>query len=329
MKLLTFRHKDGLRLGALLGSLVVDLAAAFQALPPEAKGAHSHLAALPADMLSFLQAGPPVWQAAQSVANWVHSSGLADTAAADFLSLLSKVHLGPPVPNPGKIIGVGMNYADHAREQNLPPPKAPILFAKFSTAVIGPGEAITWPAEASSQVDYEAELAVVIGRRARLVTADEAYDYIAGYTIVNDVTARDVQFGDGQWVRGKSFDTFCPMGPYLVTADEVGDPHKLAIRCQLNGVVMQDSNTDQLIFDIPMLVEFISRTCTLLPGDVICTGTPHGVGVFRDPPVFLKPGDLVEVEIERIGLLSNPVAAAAARRYWPVHLPTGDKAIIP
>jgi 2-keto-4-pentenoate hydratase/2-oxohepta-3-ene-1,7-dioic acid hydratase in catechol pathway len=185
------------------------------------------------------------------------------------------------------------------------------MFVKFPTAVIGPGEAITWPEGASSKVDYEAELAVVIGRRARNVAAAQAYDVIAGYTIANDVSARDVQFSDGQWVRGKSFDTFCPLGPYLLTADEVENPHGLRIRCILNGRVLQDSSTDQLIFDIPTLVEFISRTSTLLPGDVICTGTPDGVGVFRDPPVFLKPGDLVEVEIEKLGKLSNPVCSQA------------------
>ena len=306
MKLLTFRHTDGYRLGALVGSAVVDLPAAFQALPPDLKRAHSRLAALPADMLSYLEAGPPAWQAAQAVVDWVRATGLA-APETDFLWDLSDVQIAAPLPHPGKIICVGLNYADHAREQNLPPPQSPILFVKFSTAVIGPDEAITWPQDVSSQVDYEAELAVVIGRRARNVAAEKAYDVIAGYTIANDVSARDVQFGDGQWVRGKSFDTFCPLGPYLVTADEVGDPHGLAVRCRLNGEVMQDSSTDQLIFDIPTLIEFISRTCTLLPGDVICTGTPDGVGVFRHPQVFLKPGDEVEIEIEGLGVLRNPV----------------------
>ena len=160
----------------------------------------------------------------------------------------------------------------------------------------------------SEKVDFEAELAVVIGKQGHGIAAADAYDYVAGYTIVNDISARDVQFGDGQWIRGKSFDTFAPMGPYIVTADEIPDPQKLAIQCRLNGNVMQDSNTKEMIFTIPVLIEFISRTCTILPGDIISTGTPHGVGVSRDPQVFLHPGDTVEVTVEGLGTLSNPVA---------------------
>ena len=154
---------------------------------------------------------------------------------------------------------------------------------------------------------YEAELAVVIGRKARNVTADQAYDYVAGYSIINDISARDVQFADQQWVRGKSFDTFCPMGPFLVTPDEIDDPMNLPIKLTLNGRIMQESNTYEMIFKLPYLIEFISKTCTLLPGDIISTGTPAGVGVFRDPKVLLKPGDLLEVEIEGLGLLRNSV----------------------
>jgi len=313
MKLVTYRHSDGWRLGAVVGPTIIDLQAAHAACPDDLLPITSEPVDFPADMLSYLEQGPATWKVAGAVVEWARGSakaslsGPAGSTAADFLLALSDAEIGPPIPNPRKVIGIGLNYADHAREQNVQPPESPMVFAKFPTAVIGPGRAITWPEGSSNKVDYEAELAVVIGRRARQVSAAEAYDFIAGYTIANDVSARDVQFSDGQWVRGKSFDTFCPLGPYLLTTDEVADPHRLEILCRVNGEVLQHSNTDQLIFDIPTLVEFISRTSTLLPGDVICTGTPHGVGVFRDPQVFLKPGDVVEVEIEGLGRLRNPV----------------------
>jgi 2-keto-4-pentenoate hydratase/2-oxohepta-3-ene-1,7-dioic acid hydratase in catechol pathway len=212
------------------------------------------------------------------------------------------------VANPSKIVCVGLNYHDHCLEQGLDVPERPVLFAKFPSAIIGHEDEITWPEGSSDKVDYEAELAVVIGRRGRHIPVDDAYDYIAGYACLNDVSARDVQFADGQWIRGKSFDTFCPMGPYLVTKDEFPDPHDLRIRCWVNGELRQDSNTRELVFNVPQLVAYISRTATLMPGDIISTGTPGGVGVFLDPPVFLKPGDVVEVEIEKLGRLRNRVA---------------------
>ena len=214
-----------------------------------------------------------------------------------------------PVPRPGKIICIGLNYRDHAKESNMPLPEKPVIFSKFSTAVIAPGEPVVLP-PTSQQVDYEAELAVVIGRRAKNVTADRAYDYVLGYTAFNDVSARDFQFGDGQWQRGKSCDTFAPMGQTIVTADAVPDPHKLSIKLILNDEVMQDSNTDQLIFGVPQLIEFISESITLEPGDVIATGTPAGVGFARKPPVFLKRGDRMEVVIETVGGMDNPVIGA-------------------
>jgi 2-keto-4-pentenoate hydratase/2-oxohepta-3-ene-1,7-dioic acid hydratase in catechol pathway len=216
-----------------------------------------------------------------------------------------------PVPRPGKIICIGMNYRDHAHEIGLGVPNAPTIFSKFSSCVIAPGEPVVLPA-GSTQVDYEAELAVVMGRRATQVAADRAYEYVLGYTAFNDVTARDFQFGDLQWQRGKSCDTFAPMGPAIVTADEILDPHTLRITLTRNGTVMQDSNTGQLIFRVPELIEFITRTITLEPGDVIATGTPAGVGFARKPPVFLEAGDVMEVGIERIGALGNPVAAGRA-----------------
>jgi len=214
-----------------------------------------------------------------------------------------------PVPRPGKIVCVGLNYRDHAEESGLAVPKTPVIFSKFSSCVVAPGEPVVVPTT-SERVDYEAELAVVVGRHAKHVSADRAYDYVLGYTAFNDVTARDFQFGDGQWQRGKSCDTFAPMGQTIVTTDEIPDPHTLRITMKVNGTVMQDSNTNQLIFRVPELIEFISKSITLEPGDVIATGTPAGVGFARKPPVFLKPGDTMDVEIERIGGLGHPVAAS-------------------
>lgn len=214
-----------------------------------------------------------------------------------------------PVPRPGKLICIGLNYRDHAAESKMPIPEKPVIFSKFPSCVIGPGEPIILPA-ASTQVDYEAELAVIIGRRAKNVSASRAMDHVLGYTAFNDVSARDFQFADGQWQRGKSCDTFAPMGQTITCTDEVTDPHKLSIKLTLNGITMQDSNTDQLIFGVPELIEFISQSITLEPGDVIATGTPPGVGFARVPPVFLKDGDGVQVYIETVTDLGNPIVAA-------------------
>jgi 2,4-didehydro-3-deoxy-L-rhamnonate hydrolase len=208
---------------------------------------------------------------------------------------------------PGKIVCVGLNYMDHCREQHVTPPDRPTLFAKFPTSVIGPGEQVRWPADFSTQVDYEAELAVVVGRTASRVAEADALAHVFGYTAANDVTARDVQRGDKQWIRGKAADTFCPLGPVVVTTDEVCDPQQLAIRARVNGETRQDSHTREMIFPVAALVAFISRAITLEPGDVILTGTPDGVGVFRSPQVFLAPGDRVEVEVGDLGVLANVV----------------------
>jgi 5-carboxymethyl-2-hydroxymuconate isomerase len=210
------------------------------------------------------------------------------------------------VERPPKVIAIGLNYRDHCRETNTPPPSRPIVFAKFSTAVVGPGVPITWSAALTKEVDYEAELAVVIGRTARRVTEATALDYVFGYTAANDVSARDLQFSDGQWVRAKSLDSFCPLGPVLVTSDDILEPQNLAIRCELNGQRVQDSSTREMIFGVASLVSFCSHAFTLEPGDVILTGTPHGTGAFRDPKLFLQHGDIVAVEIEGIGRLQNP-----------------------
>jgi 2-keto-4-pentenoate hydratase/2-oxohepta-3-ene-1,7-dioic acid hydratase in catechol pathway len=215
--------------------------------------------------------------------------------------------LKAPILHPEKLIGIGLNYRDHAEEAKIPIPKTPLLFGMYANAIVGPEDPIVIP-PATQQVDYEAELAVVIGSRACRVPVDQALRYVAGYTIVNDVSARDLQFGDKQWTRGKSIDTFAPMGPCLVTRNELGSAGELGIELRLNGQTLQKSNTRNLIFDVPALVSHISQTMTLVPGDVISTGTPSGVGYVRNPPVFLKAGDSVEIEIEGIGVLRNPVA---------------------
>jgi 2-keto-4-pentenoate hydratase/2-oxohepta-3-ene-1,7-dioic acid hydratase in catechol pathway len=210
-----------------------------------------------------------------------------------------------PLPRPGKVVAIGRNYRAHAEEEGVDPPPAPLIFAKWPSSVIGPHEPIRWDPILTRQVDYEAELAVVIGRTARRVSVDDALAHVFGYTALNDVSARDIQFGDGQWVRGKSLDTFCPIGPALVTTDEIGDPQALAIACWVNGERVQDAHTSQMYFGVAEIVSYCSQAFTLEPGDVIATGTPSGVGVFRDPPRFLEDGDVVVVEIERIGRLEN------------------------
>ena len=212
-----------------------------------------------------------------------------------------------PLTCPQKLIAIGLNYADHARESGMDAPSAPVVFAKFPSSIIGPDEPITFRSADSDQVDYEAELAAVIGRPARDVSVGDALGHVFGYTLCNDVSARDAQFADGQWIRGKSFDTFAPLGPWVVTADEVGDPQALGIRCRVNGDLLQDSTTKEMIFGVAELVSYLSRFMTLNPGDVIATGTPFGVGFAREPAIFLRDGDVVEVEADRIGTLSNPV----------------------
>jgi 2-keto-4-pentenoate hydratase/2-oxohepta-3-ene-1,7-dioic acid hydratase in catechol pathway len=213
---------------------------------------------------------------------------------------------GLPIDRPGKIICVGLNYSDHAAEAGLDLPEGPVLFAKWPTALIGPDMPIVLPA-ISREIDYEAELGVVIGRHARAVSVDEALRAVAGFVCVNDVTARDLQFADGQWTRAKSLDTFCPVGPALIPASEVPDPQQLRIRCLLNGEVVQDSSTENMIFSCGELIAFVSEAIELEPGDLIATGTPAGVGFTRRPPVFLSRGDEVTVEIEGVGALTNPV----------------------
>jgi 2,4-diketo-3-deoxy-L-fuconate hydrolase len=222
---------------------------------------------------------------------------------------LEEASLHPPIARPGKIIAIGLNYEDHAEETGAEIPEKPVVFAKYPNTIVGPGAAIQIP-PITEQVDYEAELAVIIGDRAKNVTESEALDYVFGYTNANDVSARDLQFSEGgQWTRSKSIDTFCPIGPYVATREEVPDPQDLFIRAILNGETVQDGTTSKMIFSVAELVSFLSRGMTLEPGDIIITGTPPGVGMARDPQLWMKPGDEVSIEIEGLDTLTNPVEA--------------------
>ncbi|HEX4170195.1 MAG TPA: fumarylacetoacetate hydrolase family protein [Bryobacteraceae bacterium] len=221
---------------------------------------------------------------------------------------LSSVKLLAPIPAPRKLICVGLNYLDHAKETGAEVPKVPTIFNKFATSVIGPGDQVKLP-KVSNQIDYEAELAFVIGRGGRHIAAQDWRQHVFGYTIVNDVSARDYQRATSQWLMGKTFDTFAPMGPCIVTADEIADPHNLKIGLRLNGKTMQNSNTKELIFKVPELIAFLSSVFTLEPGDIVSTGTPAGVGFSRKPPVYLQPDDEMVVSVEHVGELKNSVVA--------------------
>ena len=251
---------------------------------------------------------------------FVESAQVQPVAAGNMLEIIEGKECDPegeavPVEDvrplaplrPRKIVAVGQNYMDHVREQKIEPPEIPVLFAKFAASVVGPEEAVCWPEGLTEQVDYEAELAVVVGQKTRGLSEENALEAVFGYTAANDISARDLQFGDGQWVRGKALGTFCPLGPVVVTPEEIQDPQNLTVRCHVNGVTLQDSNTSEMIFGVQMLLSFISRAFTLDPGDLILTGTPDGVGYFRSPQVFLNPGDRVEVEVGDFGTLANPI----------------------
>jgi 2-keto-4-pentenoate hydratase/2-oxohepta-3-ene-1,7-dioic acid hydratase in catechol pathway len=247
---------------------------------------------------------------ARGAAGLATARAIVDTAPESAHIPLDSVKLLAPVGDPNKILCIGQNYRDHCEEQNQPIPESAILFSKYSTALNDPDGVIRLP-KVSKQVDYEAELAVVIGGTGgggREIAEADAMNHVAGYLCANDVSARDIQFADKQWVRGKSPDTFFPIGPYLVTADEIADPHHLDISLTLNGETMQKSNTLNLIFRIPFLIHHLSQTMTLLPGDIISTGTPGGVGIFRKPPILLKAGDIIAVTIAGLGTLTNIVA---------------------
>ena len=229
----------------------------------------------------------------------------ARSAAEERVSL-DDVTLNAPIDNPSKVLAIGLNYRDHAAEGKAELPKNPLCFTKFPNAIIGPGAEVRWSSQLTEKVDYEAELTVVIGKEARHVSEEDALSYVFGYTCGNDVSARDLQFSDGQWVRGKSLDTFAPLGPWIVTADEIPDPQTLDLRCIVSGETLQESNTSYMIFGVAYLIHFYSQAFTLFPGDLIYSGTPSGVGVFREPPRLLADGDEVTIEIDGIGQLTNP-----------------------
>ncbi len=221
--------------------------------------------------------------------------------------ILSHRTLDAPLRNPSKIVAIGLNYFDHAKESKMEIPKSPLVFAKFNNSITGPTDPIIIPLKITQQVDYEAELGVIIGKKAKNIEKEEALDYVFGYTILNDVSARDIQFSDTQWVRGKSLDTFCPMGPVIVTKDEIPDPQNLELGCSINGVTLQQDNTKNMTFSVAELISQLSHSFTFEPGDIIATGTPRGVGFSRTPPVFLKSGDVICTWIKGIGEIINPV----------------------
>ena len=285
MRLVQYSVQGDTRLGVVIADRIVDVRKAANSAGLDTKSFTSTLALLEAgnEALAFVRT-------LKDESNRVP---------------LSDVHLECPVAS-RKIVAVGLNYKDHAIEAGLKIPAAPLCFAKFTSSLSGPFDPIQLPAE-DAQVDFEGELGVIIGRNARRVGENDAMRHVAGYVVFNDVSARKWQFDDGQWTRGKSCDTFAPNGPFLVTADEVPDPGAIRITTRLNGEIVQDSNTNQLIFNIPKIVSYFSHSFTLEPGDLIATGTPAGVGFSRKPPVYLNDGDVVEVEIERIGRISNHV----------------------
>lgn len=286
MRLVSYLSNGATRIAGVRDGRWIDLVAADPGLPGSMRG--------------LLELGPAGLERARRA---LESGPTVDRAAVKLLA---------PVPDPEKVICIGLNYADHAAESGLAIPTEPVVFNKFPTAVRASGDPIVLP-KLTDKVDYEAELVVVIGRGGRHIPRERAYEHVAGYCCGHDVSARDwqLQKPGGQWLLGKTFDSFAPFGPELVTADEVGDPGTLDIQLRLDGVVMQNSNTRQLIFSIDQLIAYVSSVCTLKPGDVLFTGTPPGVGGARKPPVYLQAGQQVEVEIARVGLLSNPVIAEA------------------
>ena len=304
MRICTYSVEPGTpRLGVQCGDVVLDIAR------------YSHLHGgerVPPDVLAFIGAGPVVWRHADELCQRftaeVASHDLDQDAEAGLAYRADRVRWHAPIPRPAKdVICLGQNYAAHAAERGDPPPPAPIYFTKPPTTIIGPDEAIPYPNGLSNRVDWEVELGVVIGRKGKDVPEDHALDYVFGYTVFNDVSARDLQFRTSQWFKGKALDGTCPMGPVIVTSDEIPDPQRLRLRLSVNGNLKQDSSTRDMIFSVAQIIADLSAGMTLEPGDCISTGTPQGVGDGRKPPEYLKPGDVVEAEIEKLGVLKNSV----------------------
>jgi 2-keto-4-pentenoate hydratase/2-oxohepta-3-ene-1,7-dioic acid hydratase in catechol pathway len=283
MRLISYKAEGGSRLGIVAR----DRAVAADDLLPDG----------PRTMDQLLHAGPDILERLRAA---------ADTAEIQSRGRpITEFTLTAPVPRPGKVVAIGRNYPSHAAEEDAPAPSSPLIFGKWSSCVIGHGEEIRWDPTLTSQVDYEAELGVVIGRTTRRVAEAQALEHVLGYTCVNDVSARDLQFGDGQWTRGKSLDSFCPIGPVIVTADEIPDPNDLALSCSVNGEQLQSARTSEMFFGVARIISHCSQAFTLEPGDVIATGTPAGVGAFRKPPRYLRDGDTVTISVEGIGDLVN------------------------
>lgn len=307
MKLVTYKRGKTMRSGLAIEGMIVDLEKGAKALIGRE---------LPGTVRGLLEGGPAAMRAAGRVEKKAAAlirkidSGKLDRPA--WMLTQKRARLCAPVPDPEKVVCLGLNYRDHCAEQSgrlgrsIEPPKTPVIFAKFPSSLTGPFDPIVLPpSRVTKQVDYEAELALVFGRTTRGVTQKEAMDCVAGFMVMNDVSARDCQFADRQWVRGKSFDGFAPCGPWLVTPEEIGDPHKLKIWAKVNGQLMQDGTTSDMIFKLSRVIAYLSAAMTFKPGDILTTGTPAGVGVFRDPPVLLKAGDTVECGIEKIGSIIN------------------------
>jgi 2-keto-4-pentenoate hydratase/2-oxohepta-3-ene-1,7-dioic acid hydratase in catechol pathway len=306
MKLAQFKPKNEnhLRVGVLVGDVVCDVAELARAIKSTGAETPDWLVEV-TSTLEIITRGP---EALEEISALVNSDETTSSGTSLVARHVDEVDFLPAV-YPGKILAIGRNYADHAIEGGGEPPKAPLIFAKLSNALSAHNAPIVLPT-ISETIDWEAELAVVIGRRAQAVSEGDALDYVFGYTLMNDVTARDLQRKDGQWTRGKGLDTFAPLGPFITTRDEIEDIQNLRIEGLYNGEVTQTSNTSKMIFSIAYLISYISQGITLEPGDVIASGTPEGVGFFRDPPVLLKPGDVCEVRVEKLGTLRNPVVAS-------------------
>jgi len=311
MRLVSFLWGQTARIGAVLGDRVIDLPKAQRTLGERISLSDTRI---PAGMVPFLEGGSRVLRAAQRTLREAARLNPDSPLFRRAVHPLNSLKLVAPIPYPRKnIICLGANYSDHAMETGRAPPTHPVFFTKAPTTVVGPGEPITYH-RCVKHLDYEVELAFIVGRKGRDIARREAYKHIAGYTIMNDVSERGLQRRHEQWFKGKSLDTFAPMGPCLVTRDEITDPNNLDLELRVNGELKQRSNTRNMVFKIPEIVEEISLGMTLEPGDIVSTGTPAGVGFTRDPPEYLKPGDVVEAEIERIGVLRNPVALPGKRR---------------
>jgi acylpyruvate hydrolase len=310
MRLISFRYQGEIRIGtAVAADRIIDLNSAYRTMLEENGNLRAKQfaeALVPSDMKSFLQGGIQSLEEAEKAVEFALGTGAGQPFDRRLIFDMAEVKIEPPIGNPGKIICVGHNYREHILEMGREIPKIPVVFAKFSNTLIADGDAIPKPV-VSDQLDYEAEFAFIIGKLGRNVSYDDAMDYVAGYTVANDISVRDYQKMTLEWLKGKTFDGTLPLGPSIVTKDEIPDPHSLDIRLTVNGEERQRSNTQNLVFNVPFLVSFLSKIMTLDPGDIILTGTPGGVGMARDPQVFLRHGDNVRVEIEGLGLLENVI----------------------